>query len=280
MKWRVLVGMTIACGLGLVPTARPVIADDVIVVAERLFDFSKYPDKGLYGWSSVEGIRGEVQVPCYVESVVMNQARNLTPPISQLAATIRLPDTCVRTHYGRLEAVSPTGNRVVSSNLTSKDWFGVICQLNCTISSTRKQYSSLGCAYQRCYEELFFSYLKFPRGTEPGQWYLELTLYWEENVTSGSVTTKQKFTKLIRFPEPLTIAATETPTTSSSTTSTTSTTVVTTTTQGPLPTATTAASGDLQGQWCPKKGRTRRTAVGTFVCVDMGMSLLWRRRRP
>lgn len=272
------VGLTILSGLGLVPSARPVIADDVIVVSERLFDFSKYPDKGLYGWSSVEGIRGEVQVPCYVESLVMNQARNLTPPISQLAATVRLPETCVQTHYGRLEAVSPTGNRVVSSNLTGKDFQG-LCQLNCAISTTRKQYSSLGCAYQRCYEELFFAYLKFPRGTEPGQWFLELTLYWSENVTSGSLTTTQKFSKLIRFPEPLTIAVTEAPTTTSVPTSTTSTMVVTTTTQGPSLTVPPAVAGDLRGTWCPKVGRTRRTAAGTFVCVDKGMSLQWQRRR-
>ena len=269
--------------LSCITMGRTAMADDVHVVSDEIFSFSKYPDIGTYSWKSWENISGQGFL-CRLDRVWLNEARTLTPPIKELTVQVETEYTnkasCGST-YGRIEAISPSGVRITPDALNSKDYSG-LCEQNCTISSTYKQYSSLGCTVGKCSEKLFFYYLKFPVGTESGRWSLELTIYYQQQMTVGSVTTNQKMKKVILLPEALEILPTAAPTTSTSIAPTTSTSIlpsVTTTIGSVSQNPQTAITPSLAGKACSKAGLVKRTKSAKFVCARVGKVLKWKELR-
>jgi hypothetical protein len=251
-------------------------ADDVHVVSDEIFSFSKYPDTETYSWKWYATINGNSLYQCRVDRVWLNEARTLTPPIKELVVQVETEytdKTYCGSIYGRIEAISPSGVRITPDGLNSKDYSG-LCEQNCTISSTNKQYTSLGCTVGRCSEKLFFYYLKFPIGTESGRWSLELTIYYQEQVKVGSVTTNQKMKKVILLPEALEILPTAAPTTSTSILPSVTTTIGSVS-QNPQ----TAITPSLAGKACSKAGLLKRTKSAKFVCARVGKVLKWKELR-
>jgi hypothetical protein len=255
---------------------RTAIADDVHVVSDEIFSFSKYPDTETYSWNSFASINGGSFYTCRIDRVWLNEARTLAPPIKELTVQVETEYTDKNycgSMYARIEAISPSGIRISPDGLNSKDFLG-LCEQNCTISSTYKQYKSLGCTVGKCSENLFFYFLKFPVGTESGRWSLELTIYYQQQVTSGSVTTKQKMKKVILLPEALEILPTTAPTSSTSTLPN-----VTTTIGSVIQNPQTATTPSLAGKVCSKAGLIKKAKSAKFVCARVGKVLKWRELR-
>ena len=256
-----------------------VYADDVHVVRDTIFSYRNYSDPEAFSWYPSASVNGGTVYSCRLESGYLNEPRNLTPPIKELTFTFETESKKTGgcpTFYASLAAVSPSGKRVIPDSLTSKDYEG-LCEENCSISSTRKQYSYLGCSAGWCYESAFFYYLKFPVGSEAGEWRLELTIYYSQNVTVGSLTTREKRKKVILLPEPLVIAPTSAPTTSTSTPPTTTSALPPTTTiQITVPVEQTPASSSLSGKSCKVGGKTLKKDGIQFVCTKVGKVLRWK----
>ena len=155
----------------------------------------------------------------FISRLYLNEVRNLTPPIKELVVQVETTESS-SSLYGYLAAVSPSGLRIAPDQFTSSsppiDCNGI--GHNCTISSTKKGYSYYTCSYPKnCYQNLFFYYLKFPLGSESGLWNLELSVYWNERETVGTVTQTVAKSKKITFPNALIIAPTDAPKTTTST---------------------------------------------------------------
>ena len=202
-------------------------ADDIHVISDVIYNCY---------WSLRRDCKiDEYQVgDAYISRLSLNEARNLTPPINELAVSFETNESS-SSLYGYLEAVSPSGLRIAPDELTRSS-FPIDCNgdksigHNCTISITKKGRDYYTCSYPgNCNQSLFFYYLKFPLGSESGPWNLELSVYWSEYETVGTVTQMVKKSKKITFPNALIIAATDAPTTT-----TTSTQPITTTTTTPL----------------------------------------------
>ena len=276
---RKVIGVLLLFGVLNPNTASTARADDVHVDSDEIFSFSKYPDTETYSWYSSATINGNPVYLCTLSYGKLNEIRRLTPPIKELAVTFETETTNKKycpSFYGRLVAISPSGQRVTPDSQNRKAYFSNVCDEYCVSSSERKQYTYLGCSAGWCYQNLFFYYLNFPVGTEPGAWKLELTIYYEQSVKVDSVTTKQNFKKVILLPEALEIVATTVPTTTITTTTTTSTTTTSTTT---APFQSTPMPKAIEGRVCTRVGVVKKVGLSTYRCTRSGKQLKWRATR-